>query len=93
MELTDIGLFHLISIHPPRKSVNYVGGVNNGQKLMCPRGSSSNHKLCPGGFELKPILCPRGSWTNHIRCPGESGTEKMCISPAQITNCVQGGLG
>ena len=46
------GLFHLISIHPPRKSVNYVGGVNNGQKLMCPKGG-----------------------------------------PAQITNCVQGGLG
>ena len=56
-------------------------------------GSSSNHKLCPGGFELKPKLCPRGSRTNHIRFPGESGTEKMCISSAQITNCVQGGLG
>ena len=53
-------------------------------------GSSSNHKLCPGGFELKPKLCPRGSWTNHIRCPGESGIENMCPSPAQITNCVQG---
>ena len=62
------GLFHFISIHPPRKSINYVGGVNNGQKLMCPRGASSNHKLCP-----------RGSWANHIRCPGESGMEKiMC---------------
>ena len=51
--LVPIGLFHFISIHPPRKSVNYVGGVNNGQKLMCPRGASSNHKLCPGGSGLK----------------------------------------
>ena len=45
------GLFHLISIHPPRKSVNYVGGVNNGQKLMCPRG-----------VQLKSQIVSRGVW-------------------------------
>ena len=44
-----IGLFHLISIHPPRKSVNYVGGVNNGQKLMCPRGAQLKSQIVSRG--------------------------------------------
>ena len=44
-----IGLFHLISIHPPRKSVNYVGGVNIGQKLMCPRGVQFKSQIVSRG--------------------------------------------
>ena len=44
-----IGLFHLISIHPPRKSVNYVGGVNIGQKLMCPRGVQLKSQIVSRG--------------------------------------------
>ena len=43
------GLFHFISIHPPRKSVNYVGGVNNGQKLMCPKGGPAQITNCVQG--------------------------------------------
>ena len=44
------GLFHLISIHPPRKSVNYVGGgVNIGQKLMCPRGVQLKSQIVSRG--------------------------------------------
>ena len=47
--LLNYGLFHLINIHPPRKSVNYVGGVNNEQKLMCPRGVQLKSQIVSRG--------------------------------------------